>query len=510
MLCRLAPVGLALLLALGCSPAADEPPPAPVAEPRLPVAFAPGFLFGFATVGWQSEGVERSDGTVVTSNWSEWQDLGKIKDGTHNDRGNGFHDHYETDLALCAGLGANAFSYAIDWARLEPKEGVFDDVELGLVVDKVKAMRAHGLRPVVVLFHWVTPTWVQSPKSGVDMLAKSDHAIADAFVALVKHVVPALAPLVDDWVTFEEPYSIVAGEYVAGEHPPGKFLDIKSASYALVNLMYLHAGTYHAVKALDTVDADGDGVTASVGMENLATYVTPLDETSEEDKKVAVRFDYILNQQFLNGIWNGDIDVDMDGKADNASTDPPERHDATLARTLDFIGLNYYERLRVRSGGALGNIAPFWGSPVPDVRSYDPRIPHSDMYQEISAHGLRVVIEEYSRWGLPLYITETGLGDADDDQRPYYILEHFYQAARAAADGYDVRGLFWWTISDNFEWAEGQGARFGVNHVDFTTPAFTRTPLASASAYSDIAHQKRIDQALWGKWSLPQYPPGIP
>lgn len=205
------------LLALACSSSDDAA--GPPTEPRLPVSLPATFRMGFATVAYQSEGTMKRDGTRVSSNWSEWEDLGKVKDAQHNDRGNGFFDHYTVDLDNAASVGANSFSYAIDWARLEPQPGVFDDEELARIVDMVKAMRARNLRPLLVLFHWVTPSWVQSPKTGVDLLAQNGDAFVNAFLPLVEHVVPPLAGLVDDWVTFEEPYSIVLGEYLWRHSP---------------------------------------------------------------------------------------------------------------------------------------------------------------------------------------------------------------------------------------------------------------------------------------------------
>jgi beta-glucosidase/6-phospho-beta-glucosidase/beta-galactosidase len=283
-----------------------------------------------------------------------------------------------------------------------------------------------------------------------------------------------------------------------------------SSARAVVNLMYLHARTYHAVKELDQSDADGDGVSAAVGFENLAVEFEPHDAASDADVQAAARFDYMVNQQFINGVTLGDVDVDMDGKADNPSTDPPEGHVPELAGTLDYIGLNYYQRVQVEAGGPLGGLAPFNGTPLYDTRNLDVAVPHSDMYQEISSRGLRTVIEEYSRYKLPLYVTETGLADADDDQRPYYLVDHLFTVAKAIRDGYDVRGLYVWTISDNFEWAQGTGARFGMYSVDFGAPGFPRTKLRSADCYSAIAHARGIDAATWNAFALAEYPVGIP
>jgi beta-glucosidase/6-phospho-beta-glucosidase/beta-galactosidase len=249
-------------------------------------------------------------------------------------------------------------------------------------------------------------------------------------------------------------------------------------------------------------------VAAFVGVENLAFEVLPVDPGKPEDVKAAGRVDYLVNHQFFTGVFAGDIDLDLDGKA-TPSKNPLEVHDAELERTFDFIGLNYYGRLRA-DPGMLASLAPLYGTPHFDVRDYDPTLPHSDAWLEISASGLRSTIEAYSRYGVPMIITENGDPDADDDQRPMFLLEHFYEAARAAKDGFDVRGYYYWTISDNFEWSDGTSSKEGLFQVDFTSPALTRTRTRSADLFLEVAREGVIDEARWKAWSLPQYPVGVP
>lgn len=473
--------------------------------PVFPVAFGPGFDFGFATVGYQSEGTITFDGGRCQSNWSEWEDLGQVQRKQRNDRGNGFFDHYEEDLDRSRELGATSFSYAIDWARLEPARGQFDERELDRIESIVRAIRDRNMKPMVVLYHWVTPAWVQSPRTGTDLLSQPNDEFVDAFMPVVDVVVPRLAGLVDTWVTFEEPYSIVAGGYLVGEHPPGHLLDITGTTRVLRNLMYLHARTYHRIKELDQTDVDGDGQASFVGFENLAFDVLPVDATSERDVRAAQRVDYILNHQFITGVWKGDIDLDFDGMATSQKTDPPESHDPLLEHTLDFIGLNYYGRARANPGDFAG-VPPVYATPHFDVKEYDPSLPHVDNGQEISAAGMRTQIEAYSRYGLPLIVTENGAPDAHDTIRPQYLLEHVTELGKAIRDGYDVRGYYYWTISDNFEWASGIDSREGLFQVDFSDPSYPRTRTRSADLFAILAHAREVTDAVWREWSASGYP----
>ncbi len=490
--CRAAVVLVALAAACSSSPS----------YPKLPVTFPQGFRLGVGTVAHQSEGTIQKNGAIAQSNWSQWEDMGKIAEGQQNLRGNGFFDRYDTDLDLAAGIGANAFSYALDWARIEPQPGVFDPDEAARAVSIITDMQQRGLRPMVILFHWVTPTWVQSPVTGVDMLAAPDTSFVDAFVPFVDYMVPKLAAMVDDWVTFEEPISIIGGEYLAGEHPPGKMLDIPDATNALKNLIYLNARAYQHVHQLDTADADGDGVAAWVGFENLAIELLPLHPDDQGDVAATEHVDYIANRQFADAVSTGDIDIDLDEK--------PDLHDDSVAHTIDFIGLNYYQAARVEAGGAFGSLAPINATPLYDVRLYDPTLPHGDDYAEISASGLRVELEGYAKYGVPLMVTENGMADADDDQRPYYTLQHLYEIGNAIRDGYDVRGYYHWTLSDNFEWQFGRNLKEGLFQVDFSDPGFARKKTRSAELFSKVAEQKGIDQSVWDEYALDQYPAGIP
>jgi len=107
-------------------------------------------------------------------------------------------------------------------------------------------------------------------------------------------------------------------------------------------------------------------------------------------------------------------------------------------------------------------------------------------------------------------VTENGMADADDDQRPYYTLQHLYEIANAIRDGIDVRGYFHWTISDNFEWAYGTDYKEGMFKVDFGDPSFPRTRTNTADLFSKIGAAGAITHDIWSQYALSSYPVGIP
>jgi len=123
-------------------------------------------------------------------------------------------------------------------------------------------------------------------------------------------------------------------------------------------------------------------------------------------------------------------------------------------------------------------------------------LPKTDLMWDIYPGGFTAVLEEAAAYGKPLYVTENGVADRADTMRARFVAEHLHVLARAIAGGIDVRGYFHWSLMDNFEWAEGFCARFGLYRVDFADPALPRIPTAGARAYRDIIAAGRVTSAL--------------
>jgi beta-glucosidase len=152
-----------------------------------------------------------------------------------------------------------------------------------------------------------------------------------------------------------------------------------------------------------------------------------------------------------------------------------------LIDSVDFWGVNYYTRQRV-------SLQRQFLKPTPGAEVSDSG--HSGPYGELYPEGMYRVLKRMASQGKPIYITENGLPDADDDQRPRYLLTHLAQAQRAIAEGADVRGYYHWSLTDNFEWAEGWALRFGLIALDEKTQV--RTPRRSAQLYTDIIRANAI------------------
>ncbi|HEY4223029.1 MAG TPA: family 1 glycosylhydrolase [Myxococcota bacterium] len=523
----LAALALAVVTAAVVTGCPNEP--APGKQGFLAVQFPSTFAWGTATAGWQVEGDTGVNGPV-DSNWSRWMAMGKGKGAQQNPDGNGFFTQYDSDAQLAADLGLDSFRLSVDWSRIEPQPGVFDDDELDHVVDVLHALKAHGLKPVLTLYHWTVPTWVQNPDGSspggtVDLIGSEDHAVVDEFEKFVRHVIPRVKDSVDTYTVLNEPLSMVVAGYISGTagtaFPPGNALDFKTATNFGVNLMYMHARAYDVIKELDDVDADGDGEPAFVGLTMTANDIYPENPSSQQEQLAAESMNYVYNDWFIQGLVKGDVDFDLNGTIDATDT----HADPALVGRLDFIGVQYYGPVKVKELAFLDNVAPLYGLPLTDVKDYvtadEQALPHNGMGRQIDASDFTATLEHYAQWNLPLIVTENGTtvnGVPPDDQDPntefapdedqaaMYLVVHIWEMGHALQKGLDIRGYFHWTLVDNFEWVEGRRQRFGAYTVDFSDPTYPRTKTKMGQALEDIAKAGGVTEDIWNKYVLARFP----
>ena len=156
----------------------------------------------------------------------------------------------------------------------------------------------------------------------------------------------------------------------------------------------------------------------------------------------------------------------------------PGAHLLESRGSLDYLGLNYYTEERVRFDRRASS--GLFVSPDPD-----PSLPRSSLGWSIDAAGLRrALVSLWEELRLPLWVTENGVADEDDELRPGFLADHLRAVVEALGDGADVRGYLYWTGFDNFEWLEGYGAKFGLVAVDRAT--LERRPKPSAEVFAGI------------------------
>ncbi|QSQ22198.1 glycoside hydrolase family 1 protein [Pyxidicoccus parkwayensis] len=454
---------LALPLALAaCSdrPAFDAED---IRHATLGAGLPSGFLLGTATASHQIEG-----GTV--NDWSAWEQSAfpdgrpHIKDGSVSGDAAQSWQRFDTDVALMKTLGANAYRFSLEWSRLQPARGQWDEAALARYREQARALRQQGITPLVTLYHFTLPQWVS------DAGGWENPATLDDFEAYAAHVAEVLGDEVDWWCTVNEPNVLAVFGYLDGVWPPGK-KDAKAMATALSHLIEAHARASRQLRVRDTVDADGDGYATRVGLAHHVRIFQPATG-STADITAAGLTDSFFNESVPLALRTGRIHLSVPG---SVSID---REVADLKGSSDWLGLNYYSRDYVRQDFREASLSNQY---VPSGR------PVSDLGWDIYPEGLYLFLLRFRDLGIPLFVTENGMADAEGNRRPDYFRSHVYAVEQAVKEGADVRGYFHWSLMDNFEWAEGYTPRFGLFRVDFDSPDKARAPTPAVESFQDVA-----------------------
>jgi beta-glucosidase len=417
------------------------------------LAFPSGFLWGTAASAHQVEGGN------TNNDWWEWEKRGKIKDNSVSGRACDHYRRFDMDFEELRRQHHNTHRLSLEWSRIEPAQGRWDAQAVRHYKAVLRSLKAKGLRPMLTLHHFTNPLWL-SRQGGWEQ-----PQVVRVFDRYTRFVAEELGEDVDLWITINEPVIYAYEGYVLGAWPPGKN-NFKTAMRVLKHMLLAHAEAFHTIH---TVLGDR----ARVGIAKHCRVIDPFRRQSPFDRMAAYYIDYILNRHFLKACINGTIT-------------PPValfRHVPRLKNTLDYIGLNYYSREMVR-------FTPF----VLGADSFNlitkPGAPVSFLSWEIYAYGLYRLLKILKKYKRPVYITENGMAAENDEERSRFIVDHLVQVHRAIREGVDVRGYYYWSAWDNFEWAEGFTPRFGLTHVNYKTQK--RVLRASGRLFAEIAEKGKI------------------
>ena len=429
------------------------------------LAFPEGFLWGTATSSHQVEGDNRNN------QWWLWeQQPGRIWQGNRSGKACDWWANAERDFDIMVQLHQNAHRMSLEWSRIEPEEGRFDESAFRRYREMLQGLRDRGIEPMVTLHHFTEPIWFWKRGGWLHPAAVAN------FQRYVEQVAIHLGDLVRLWATINEPVIYALIGYLEGDFPPGEHNPVHMFQ-VMRRLALAHGEAYH------TLHEHIPG--ALVGpVKNMSAFV-PANPASPMDRLATQAVDYLFNWLPLDAVVTGRLRPPL-----GLGLRPHPR----LVGASDFIGLNYYGRRTIA-----------FDSSRPDrlfVRDFnDPNAETSDItrdgepYSDIYPEGLYVLLRRlWQRYHLPLYVTENGLPDRDDDQRPSFIVRHLAQVHRAIQEGVDVRGYFYWTLVDNFEWAEGWLLRFGLVELDPETQERRLRP--SAHVYAEICRQNGIPGTL--------------
>jgi beta-glucosidase len=439
--------------------------PAAIAAHSLFAGAPRGFLLGAATSAHQIEGGTHND-------WTAWE-KGRYPDGRPHvaagasaSRAADSWNLWRQDVAALKLLGANVYRLGIEWSRLEPGPGVWDQASADHYRSMFAALRAAHIAPMVTLYHFTLPPWI-AERGGWEW-----EGTPAAFAEFAGRAAAAFGDLVDLWCTINEPNVFVTKGYLSAEWPPG-VADPRRAAAVMRALIIGHALATAQLRARDRVDADGDGRATSVGIAQNLRVFQPASR-HPVDGIVAGAASSFYNDSFIDAVATGRIRISIPTAVSINEPYPAARG------TFDYLGVNYYTRERVI--GHLGRKDVYRRAPPDGSR------PISDMGWEIYPEGLTQLLLHYAAYEWPLLVTENGLADTRGDRRPDFLRAHIYALDQARAGGADVIGYIVWSLIDNFEWSYGYQGRFGLFTIDFAgDPALTRLPTAAVDTFQEAA-----------------------
>ncbi len=410
-----------------------QPPPR---HDHQPLKFPEGFLWGAATSSHQVEGNNKNN------DWWEWEQTRpeKMRSGLAADQ----YNRYAEDFSLAKKLGHNAHRLSIEWSRIEPEPGWFNQEEIDHYVDVLKDLKSKGFTVMLTLHHFTNPLWL----SKVGAWENSKTPVY--FNNFVAKVVPIFKDYVDLWITINEPGVLVFCDYVLTKWPPQKKSKLALLK-ATKNLARAHKMAYTTIHELVP--------NAQVGFANNVSSFESFHKHSIREKAYEWFLDIITDHLFYK---------------------------ATGMEYHDFLGVNYYfnEYISFNGNARLPNIV--------DIATTKKAT--SDLGWEIYPEGIFNVLVDLSDYHKPIYITENGLASTNDDRRCRFLISYLQQIYHAMASGCHVKGYFHWSLLDNFEWSDGFDPRFGLIEVDYETQK--RTPRPSAYVYQKVIEANGIPHEL--------------
>ncbi len=434
--------------------------------------FPPGFLWGSATSAYQIEGSPLADGRGP-SIWDRFSHTpGRVARG---DTGDVACDHYnrmESDVALMARLGMQAYRFSIAWARVLPEgHGRVNAKGLDFYSRLVDELLAHGITPMATLFHWDLPAALDD--RGGWLNPDIAHWFADYGEVMFK----ALDGRVRHWATLNEPWVVTDGGYLHGALAPGH-RSLYEAPIAAHHLLRAHGA---AVQRYRAVGRHQIGLVVNLEPKYAAS-------ESPADQAATRRAHAYMNGQYLDPVFLGRYPEELREIFGNAWPQWPAADFDLIRQKLDFIGFNYYTRSVTRDDPGA------W--PVRAGRVIQKLGTYTETGWEVFPQGLTDTLawirERYDN--PPVYITENGAafydppvaadGRVRDPLRIDYLRRHLLALRDAIRAGSDIRGYMAWSLMDNFEWSLGFAKRFGLVHVNYGT--LERTPKDSAHFYSRV------------------------
>lgn len=420
--------------------------------------FPENFMWGTATASHQVEG-----GNV--NNWSRWEE-GNHRDGTphihNNDQSGQACEHYaryKEDIARIKELGLSSYRFSLAWNRIEPTPGDYNEEAIAHYHQVIDTCKQMGIRPMVTLHHFTHPLWFE------DIGSFEHEENIEHFLRFSEKVFSEYGRKVKYWCTHNEPGPFATMGWGLGMFPPG-IRSLKRMSRVLQNLMRSHLRVYKKLKSMPGGDK------AQIGLVKNIFQFDPYRRWSLLHWALCRLLDHVYNESIIRFLRDGLFRIYVPGVVFIQ-----EKFEDAKGAT-DFIGLNYYSNLIM---------SPLSPQKPPFKPLTRPGQVLTDFPYTTYAEGFYRALKRINTIGRPIMVTENGIPDAKDDRREIFIRRYIYALSLAIKDGCDVRAYYYWSLLDNFEWAEGYSMRFGLYAMNFETQE--RTLREGAKAYQEIVQQ---------------------
>ncbi len=420
--------------------------------------FPEDFRLGVASAATQIEGGD------TNNSWYDWCCAGHIKDGSTTLNANDHYYRWQEDLDLMVSMGIRHCRFGVEWSRIEPEEGCFDEEALAHYRTEIEAMVKAGVHPLLTLHHFTNPRWFES------MGAFENPRCVELYLRFAEKVVRAVGDLVGEYITINEPNVYTLNGYFGGGWPPGKN-SLGAYRTVLTHMTACHIAGYQMLHR----------VRREMGYDDTrVSFANHLRVFQPYNKLVPLHrfFAWFAEKAFQGGISRA--------MCLGEQVFPLKAHPMIQkGRWCDFHAINYYSRSTI--SGLKDGVSP--------------NVPVNDLGWEIYPDGIAEVCRKlHDITPLDIYITENGTCDNTDTFRSRYIYEHLKALSESDLP---IKRYYHWCFCDNFEWLEGESARFGLVHIDYSTQQ--RTVKESGRFYREMIAQHGVSEELYEQYCRQDY-----
>jgi beta-glucosidase len=389
--------------------------------------FPKHFFWGVSTASHQVEGNTVNQWTVwelahakeqaITAhqrygwlpNWSDIRVRAEEAENYVSGQGVAHLKLFREDFGIAKSLNMNAFRFGIEWARLEPEPGKWDEAAFEHYRTYIRELRERHLEPFMNIWHWTSPTWF-TDKGGFEHRKNLKY-----FHRFIRKVADEFAEDLNYIITINEPNVDTSFGYLVGLHPPHQQKQFVKFCKVYWNMVTCHRKAYAILKTKKP--------TLQVGIAQQLANIQAKRPHNMFDEFSTKWMRYFWNWWFIKRIRN----------------------------QQDFVGINYY----------FSDYYTGW------LKRENPKVPLNDMGWYMEPEGLYpLLLRTWARFKKPIYITENGVADSEDQYRRWWLEETIIAMERALSEGVDLRGYFHWSLLDNFEWQDGWWPKFGLVKVD--------------------------------------------